>query len=219
MGKRLLVFGPPGVGKGTHSRRLAVDLGIPHVAMGDLLRHAITGGTPLGRSAGELMSRGELVPDDVAVGILEERLQRPDATAGFLLDGFPRTQPQAEVLVERLTGPAEPGDAVLSLEAPEGLLVERLSGRETCSGCAAVFNRFLMPARVAGKCDACGQPLVQRVDDTEAAVLRRLGSHHAKTEPVLNYLSGPPGRWPVRTVSTVGAVEEVYERIREAVVS
>ena len=219
MGKRLLVFGPPGVGKGTHSRRLAVDLGIPHVATGDLLRQAGGGNgrTQLGQQAGELMRRGELVPDTLAVAILEERLARPDAAAGFLLDGFPRTLPQAEVLVQRLTGAAAAGDAVLSLEAPEALLVERLSGRETCAGCAAVFNRFLRPASVEGVCDQCGGKLVQRVDDTREAALRRLASHHAKTEPVLTYL-GAQG-WPVRTVSTVGDVDQVYGRIREAVAS
>jgi adenylate kinase len=214
MGKRLLVFGPPGVGKGTHSRRLARDLGIPHIATGDMLRQAVDGGGALGKQAAERMSRGELVPDDMVVGLLEERLDQADAQQGFLLDGFPRTRAQAEVLNDRLAGPLRPTDVVLSLEAPEALLVERLSGRETCGTCGAVYNRVLRPARVAVTCDSCAGPLVQRLDDTELAVRRRLAAHQAKTAPVLHYLA--ERGWKVRLVETTGEVESVYGRILEA---
>jgi adenylate kinase len=214
MGKRLLVFGPPGVGKGTHSRRLAGDLGIPHIATGDMLRQAIDGGSDLGKQAAERMSLGELVPDGMVVGLLEERLQRADARGGFLLDGFPRTLTQAEVLNARLTGSLRPTDVVLALEAPEALLVERLSGRETCSSCGAVYNRVLRPAKVAGTCDACAGVLVQRLDDTELAVRRRLAAHGAKTAPVLDYLAEQG--WKVRLVETTGEIESVYGRILEA---
>lgn len=214
MGKRLLVFGPPGVGKGTHSRRLARDLGIPHIATGDMLRQAIDGGSALGKQAAERMTRGELVPDDMVVGLLEERLHRTDAQEGFLLDGFPRTLPQAAVLNDRLTGALRPSDVVLALQAPETLLVERLSGRQTCSACGAVYNRVLRPAKVLDVCDVCGGPLVQRLDDTEAAVRSRLAAHEATTAPVLTYLAGRG--WKVRGVETTGQVEAVYERILEA---
>jgi adenylate kinase len=214
MGKRLLVFGPPGVGKGTHSRRLAGDLGIPHIATGDMLRKAIDGGSDLGKQAAERMSLGELVPDDMVVGLLDERLQLADARSGFLLDGFPRTVAQAEVLNGRLTGASRPTDVVLSLQAPEALLVERLSGRETCASCGAVYNRVLRPAKVAATCDACGGALVQRLDDTELAVRRRLTAHQAKTAPVLDYLA--ERGWKVREVETSGEIESVYGRILEA---
>jgi adenylate kinase len=212
MGSRLLVFGYPGVGKGTHSRRLARDLSIPHIATGDMLRAAIAAGSPLGQQAQSHMNGGNLVPDDVAVALLAERLAQPDAADGYLLDGFPRTVPQAEALVTRLSAGA-PG-VVLSLEAPEALLVERLLGRQTCPACGATFNRASGGTRQPDRCDACGGALAVRPDDQEPTVRRRLAVHLAKTAPVLSYL-GQQG-WPIRHVSSVGNVDEVYGRMRAA---
>ena len=214
MAKRLLFFGPPGVGKGTHSRRLAVELGIPHVATGDMFRNAIEAGTPLGLRAAEHMTGGLLVPDEIAVAILEQRLSDGDARRGFLLDGFPRTLPQAEMLERRLAADGHALDAVVVLEAPEELLVGRLLDRMTCSACGASYNRSTRPPLEAGVCDTCQAPLVARNDDEVKTVRARLGAYHAKTEPVLNFFEGRG--WPVHVVSSVGPFDEVYERVKRA---
>jgi adenylate kinase len=200
------------VGKGTHARRLADDLGIPLIGTGDMLRAAIAQGTPLGLEAARHMSGGNLVPDELAVELLAQRLAQPDAAGGWLLDGFPRTVPQAEALVTRLT-PGLPG-AVLSLEAPDELLVARLAGRQTCAACGATYNQAFRAPRVAGRCDACGGALTARADDQEATARHRLAVHQARTAPVLSYLDSHG--WPIRHVSSVGELEEVYGRIRSA---
>jgi adenylate kinase len=212
MGSKLLVFGAPGVGKGTHARRLAADLGVPLIGTGDMLRAAIAQGTPLGFEAARHMNTGHLVPDELAVELLAERLAQPDAAGGYLLDGFPRTVPQAEALVTRLA-PGAPG-GVLSLEAPEDVLVQRLAGRQTCASCGASYNRALRASRVPDRCDACGGTLVARPDDREETARHRLAVHEARTAPVLSYL-GQHG-WPIHRVSSVGDVEDVYGRIRSA---
>jgi adenylate kinase len=215
MAKRLVVFGPPGVGKGTHSRRLASDLGIPHLSTGDLLRRAIAEGSSLGQRAAVHMNAGSLVPDEVAYAVLEQRLASPDTAHGYLLDGFPRNLDQARVF-DRLAGRADPtgGDVVLALDAPERVLVERLTGRQTCSACAATFNRATNPARVDGQCDACGGRLITRPDDQPETVRRRLQAYQAATAPVLGFLA--QNGWPVRAVPSVGEVTEVYGRILAA---
>ena len=214
MSKRLLLFGPPGVGKGTHSRRLAVELGIPHVATGDMFRDAIQAGTALGQRAATHMNGGRLIPDEIAEAILDERLARPDARDGFLLDGFPRTVPQAEMLERRLAEEGTRLDAVVVLEAPEELLVGRLADRMTCTRCSASFNRVSRPPRVAGQCDSCQASLVARSDDEVTTVRARLAAYHAKTEPVLSFFEGRG--WPVRVVDSVGELEEVYQRVQRA---
>ena len=217
MAKRLLVFGPPGVGKGTHSRRLASDLGIPHLSTGDLLRRAIAEGSALGQRAAVHMNAGALVPDEVAYAVLEQRLASPDTARGYLLDGFPRNLDQAQVFQQRLSGGAVDipgGDAVLALDAPEAVLVERLTARQTCGACGATFNRATHPARVDGKCDACGGRLVTRPDDQPDTVRRRLQAYQAATAPVLGFLAGQG--WPVRAVPAAGEVAAVYARILSA---
>jgi adenylate kinase len=216
------VFGPPGVGKGTHSRRLASDLGIPHLSTGDLLRRAIAEGSALGQRAAVHMNAGGLVPDEVAHAVLEQRLASPDTARGYLLDGFPRNLEQASVFDQRLTslgnvgGPVDVagGDAVLALDAPEDVLVERLTARQTCPVCGATFNRATHPARVDGQCDACGGRLTTRPDDQPETVRRRLQAYKAATAPVLGFLAARG--WPVRSVPSVGDVAEVYARILAA---
>jgi adenylate kinase len=219
MGKRLLLFGPPGVGKGTHSRRLAADVGVPHISTGDLFREAMQRGSDLGCRAAGFMNGGALVPDDVAVDALRERLARPDAVAGYLLDGFPRTVAQAQALESMMlatTANAGHGiDCVLALEAPEEVLVRRLAGRATCLACGASFNIVSRAPAVAGRCDVCGGALHQRPDDVEATVRQRLAEYVAKTSPVLEYLRRQG--WPVRAIESVGEVDEIYGRIRQAV--
>jgi adenylate kinase len=215
MGKRLLIFGPPAAGKGTHARRLARDLGVPHISTGDMLRQAIAAGSPLGQQAAESIRRGELVPDPVVVELLEERLAQPDAQGGFLLDGFPRTVRQAEALTRMLDGQGTNVDSVLNLDAPEEVLVNRVAGRSICSGCGASYNRYYRKPQLDGHCDACGAALVQRPDDDDVAVRRRLELYRSKTAPVLAYFAGR--HWTVSTVSSVGAVDEIYGRLKGAV--
>jgi adenylate kinase len=219
MGPRLLLFGPPGVGKGTHSRRLASDLGVPYVATGDMFREAAKLGLDAGLEIAACLARGELVPDRLAIEMAAERLDREDAQRGFLLDGFPRTVLQAEAL-ERMTArtrPLGPSDRLLVLEAPVEVLVERISGRLTCKWCQASFNRSSRPPRTPGVCDACAGPLVQRGDDAASVVLTRLEEYEEKTAPVIERLRSQG--WSVRPTLAVGELEAVYRRIREAAAS
>jgi len=215
MAKRLLIFGPPAAGKGTHAKRLAGELLIPHIATGDMLRKAIHEGTPFGRHADSYIQRGELVPDELVMALLQERLAKPDAAGGFLLDGFPRTISQARALDARMGEQDQGIDAVLALEAPVEVLVRRISGRQICAGCGAVFNRFFRPARAQGQCDDCGGPLTQRSDDAEAAVRQRLEQYRAVTAPLLAFFGA--AQWPVHVIDSVGEVDEIYGRLRRAV--
>lgn len=216
MSKRLLIFGPPAAGKGTHAKRLAGELGIPHIATGDMLRKAIQEETPFGRHADAFIRRGELVPDELVMALLQERLAKPDAGSGFLLDGFPRTISQARALDARMGEQDHDITGVLALDAPEEVLVKRISGRQICADCGAVFNRFYRVTRVAGRCDDCDGALTQRSDDGEAAVRERLSQYRAKTAPVLAFFGA--ARWPIHVIESVGDVEDIYGRLRRAVV-
>ena len=215
MAKRLLIFGPPAAGKGTHAKRLARELLIPHIATGDMLRKAIAEGTQFGQHAEGYIRRGQLVPDELVMALLQERLAKPDASAGFLFDGFPRTLSQARALDARLGEQDQEIDAVLALDAPEEVLVRRVSGRQICGACGAVFNRFYHPAQADGRCDQCGGALTQRSDDSETAVRQRLAEYRAETVPLLSFFGA--ARWPVHVIDAVGAVDEVYQRVRQAV--
>jgi adenylate kinase len=179
-----------------------------------MFRDAIASGTELGLRAAEHMTGGDLVPDDIAVAILEQRLSRPDAEHGYLLDGFPRTVNQAEMLEERLAGEGTQLDAVVALEAPEELLVGRLLARMTCAVCGASYNKATRPPTRAGICDACEGELVARNDDEVATVRARLAAYHAKTEPVLTFFEGRG--WPVHVIDSVGDFDEVYGRVKSA---
>jgi adenylate kinase len=162
------------------------------------------------------MNAGALVPDEVAYAVLEQRLASPDTARGYLLDGFPRNREQASVFSQRLSGPVDVagGDAVLALDAPEDVLVERLTARQTCTACGATFNRVTHPARMEGQCDVCQGRLTTRPDDQPETVRRRLQAYHAATVPVLGLLAARG--WPVRSVPSVGDVAEVYGRILAA---
>lgn len=211
---RILLFGPPGVGKGTHAKRLGRELGVPHVATGDLLRDVIASGTELGQQADAFMRRGDLVPDATVVGILEQRLALPDAQNGYMLDGFPRTLSQARSFAATLSQHGRVIDHVLCFDAPEETLVNRISGRLSCPTCGATYNRFYRPPRAQGLCDQCGAVLTHRTDDNEETVRRRLHEYRAKTAPVIAFF-GQQG-WPVHSIDSDGEVEVVFTRARTA---
>ena len=215
MSENLLLFGPPGVGKGTQAQRLSKVFRIPHVATGDMLRAAIQSYTPLGQRAKGFIDKGQLVPDDLVLELLGERLQQPDTERGFLLDGFPRTVPQAEVLERMLTGYGKKLDRVIVLDAPEEELVRRITGRRTCESCQASYHLDAKPPRVAGVCDRCAGVLKQRSDDSEDIIRNRLREFTAKTKPVLDYFVA--SQWPVRKIDANGNMDQIFGRIYAAV--
>jgi adenylate kinase len=215
LSENLLLFGPPGVGKGTQAQRLSAVFQIPHIATGDMLRAAIQSYTPLGRRAKEFIDKGQLVPDDLVLDMIAERLQMPDTGRGFLLDGFPRTVPQAEALGKILEGYGKKLDHVIVLDAPEEELVLRISGRRTCESCQATYHVVARPSKVKGVCDKCGGVLIQRSDDSEEIIRNRLREYAAKTKPVLDYFVA--NGWPVRRIDAVGNMDQIFGRIYAAV--
>jgi adenylate kinase len=206
---RVILLGPPGAGKGTQATRIAERYGIPHISTGDILRANVREGTDLGQEAKRYMDAGDLVPDEVIMGMVADRLEQPDAEAGFLFDGFPRTVPQAEALEGMLLDRGEPLDAVLRLAVPQDEVVRRLTGRRTCSGCGRIFHLVFDPPAEPGRCDDCGGELTQRDDDTEAVVLNRLEVYRSQTQPLEHFYWE---RGLLRDVEAVGRPDEVSER-------
>src|SRR5215468_3553912 len=202
----LVLLGPPGAGKGTQAKRLAARFGIPQVSTGDILRKAVKDGTELGKQAGPIMAAGKLVPDDLVVGIVRERLLQPDAGAGFILDGFPRTIPQAEKLEQALASFKKKLEAVISLEVPIETLVERISGRRSCPRDGSVYHIVQNPPRREGFCDLCGASLVQREDDKPEAVRTRMEAYAADTAPLKDFYAR---RGLLQVVDGVGAPEAI----------
>jgi adenylate kinase len=206
--RRLVFLGPPGVGKGTQASELARELGIPHLSTGDLLRSAVAAKTPLGLEAEGHMNAGRLVPDTLVLQILKERLSRPDARAGFILDGFPRTPAQAEAL-DRIA----PVDQVLSFDLPTEVIVARLADRWVCPTCQSVYNVTAKPPRSSGRCDRDGTALVQRPDDRPEAVTTRLRVYADQTAPLIEFYRA---RGLLHPVDARGSPAEVHERLRRA---
>jgi adenylate kinase len=212
-GHRLVFLGPPGAGKGTQARDLALEWKVPQVSTGDMLREAVAKQTPLGRQAKTYMDQGGLVPDDVIVDLIEERLQEADAADGFILDGFPRTLPQAEALSRLLAGLGQPLNRVIFFDVAEAELLRRLTGRRVCRQCGSTFHLTSAPPRRPGVCDACGGELYQREDDGEATVRRRLEVYGRQTQPLLDYYRQ---RDLLTTVAGEGDVEAVRDAVRRA---
>jgi len=208
---RLVLLGPPGAGKGTQAKRLAERYGIPHIASGDLFREDLAKGTDLGRVAKAFMDRGDLVPDDVTVAMVVVGLSKADR--GFILDGFPRTIAQAEALERELEGHGTPLDAVLAFVLDDETAVKRIAGRRTCPNCQRTYNVELNPPRVPGRCEVCGHELVQRADDNEATVRRRLEVYQESTAPLLKFYSE---RGLLREIDADGTEDEVTRRSLEA---
>ncbi|CAL9301163.1 adenylate kinase [Streptomyces olindensis] len=211
---RIVLVGPPGAGKGTQAAFLAKNLSIPHISTGDLFRANISQGTELGLRAKSYMDAGQLVPDEVTIGMARDRMQQPDAVGGFLLDGFPRNVAQAEALDEMLREADIKIDAVLDLEVPEDEVVKRIAGRRICRNDSAhVFHVTYNPPAAEGVCDVCGGELYQRDDDREDTVRRRLEVYHTQTEPIIDYYKA---QGLVTTVSAMGKVADVTKRAMSA---
>jgi len=210
---RLVFLGPPGAGKGTQARQLSREWQVPQVATGDMLREAVAAGTPLGLRAKRIMDEGALVPDDVIVGLIGERLRQPDAAGGFILDGFPRTLGQAEALDRLLKDLGQTLDGVLYFRVPELELVRRLSGRRICRQCQTAYHVVSAPPARPGVCDRCGGDLYQRDDDSETTVRTRLQVYERQTVPLLEYYGD---RGLLATIDGEGSIDAIRDTIRRA---
>ena len=209
----LILLGPPGAGKGTQAKLLSAALAVPHISTGDMFRDHKARGTEIGKKVQAIMDAGGLVTDDVTNAMVKERLSRPDVGEGFLLDGYPRTVPQAEYLDRLLASLGRPIGRVLSYDVAEDVLVERMSGRRSCPKCGAVYHVSQNPPRQAGRCDRDGTALVQRDDDREETVRRRLEEYSAKTEPLKRYYRE---KGLVAEVGGVGSPESILAATRKA---
>jgi len=210
----LIILGPPGAGKGTQASGIVETYGIPHISTGDILRDAVKNQTALGLEAKKCMDRGELVPDEVVIGIVRDRLQEPDTEKGFLLDGFPRTIPQAEALDRMLAEIGRSVGKVVVILVDDEALIKRLTGRRICRDCQTPFHVIFNPPKVEGKCDRCGGQLYQRDDDTEATVRNRLEVYRRQTEPLIDYYDR---QGIVARIDGDQAPEAVLADIKEAI--
>ncbi|HZD79008.1 MAG TPA: adenylate kinase [Actinomycetota bacterium] len=211
---RIILLGPPGAGKGTQARRLAERYGLSTIATGDIFREQIANATPLGLQAKEYVDRGEYVPDDITTEMVLERLDRPDAREGFILDGFPRTVPQAQALERALSQAGRPLHAVLNIKISDEMAVKRLMARLVCPNCKRSYNLEFKPPRVEGTCDVCGHELVNRSDDDEATIRRRLEVYHRETQPLVLYFWE---RGLLRDIDAEAREEVVADRTVEAI--
>jgi adenylate kinase len=207
---RIVLLGAPGAGKGTQAKKLVEKYGIPQISTGDLLRAAVSAGTPLGKEAKSYMDQGQLVPDSVVLGMVEERLKQDDVKKGYILDGFPRNTSQAEVLDKMLAGLNMSLDAALSVDVPLEDLMKRLTGRRTCKACGQMYNVYFSPSSKGDACDKCGGALFQRDDDKEETIKKRLDVYTASTAPLLDYYKG---KGIVKSISGTGSIDDIFGQV------
>lgn len=214
---RLILIGPPGAGKGTQAKFICEHFGIPQISTGDMLRAAVKAGTPLGLAAKAVMEKGQLVSDEIILGLVKERLEAPDCKNGALFDGFPRTIPQAQALADA----GIPIDFVLEISVPDSEIVERMSGRRVHPASGRTYHIKYNPPKVEGKDDVTGEDLIQRDDDREEVVLKRLEVYHNQTEALVGFYtklaeSGAPNAPQYRSISGLGSIDEITSRVFEA---
>jgi len=208
---RMILLGGPGAGKGTQAQKLSEKYGVQHIATGDILRQAIKDETDMGQMAKSYMDKGQLVPDEVVIGIIEDRLAQPDLEAGFVLDGFPRTTPQAQALDDLIDKLDISLDAVININTSADVVIERLAGRRSCRDCQTVYHVTYSPTKKVGVCDECGGALYQRDDDKEETIRKRLQVYQKQTAPLLDYYRESGKK--LMQVSGDDAIDEVYASI------
>jgi adenylate kinase len=209
----VILLGPPGAGKGTQAKLLQEKFGVCQISTGDILRRAVAEKTDLGRQAAEYINRGALVPDAVILDLVAERLKEKDCEKGFILDGFPRTIPQAQGLEAVMQARGEALDRVLSVQVPHNIIVERLAERRTCKDCGALYHAVFDVPKKPGTCDRCGGVLYQREDDREETIAARLKVYDTQTAPLENYYRE---RGMLSAINGVGSVDEIYRRVTSA---
>lgn len=207
---RLVLLGAPGAGKGTQAKKLIAKYGIPQISTGDLLRAAVAAGTSLGKEAKSFMDKGELVPDRVVLGMVEERLKQDDCKKGYILDGFPRNTAQAEALDKMLDTLKMPLTAALSVDVPFSDLMKRLTGRRTCKACGQMFNIYSNAPKKDNTCDKCGAALFQRDDDKEETIKKRLDVYSSQTAPLFDYYKK---KGILSSVNGTGSIDEIFKAV------
>lgn len=207
---RIVLLGAPGAGKGTQAKMLIEKYQIPQISTGDILRKAVADGTPLGKEAKVIMERGELVPDKIVLGLVEERVKQNDCKKGFILDGFPRNTAQAEALDKLLNDIKMPLTSALSVDVPKDDLMKRLTGRRTCKGCQQMYNVYYSPSKKEGVCDKCNGELFQRGDDKEETIKKRLDVYDAQTAPLIDYYQK---KGILKSVAGTGNINDIFKKV------
>lgn len=208
---KIIMLGAPGAGKGTQAEKIAEAYNIPHISTGDIFRENIKNNTELGKKAKEYMDAGGLVPDELTCNLVTDRIEKDDCKNGFILDGFPRTIPQAEVLEKALSEKGTSMDFAIDVEVPDENIVSRMEGRRACSGCGKIYHLVANPPKADGICDSCGEKLIIRDDDKPETVKKRLEVYHKETQPLIDFYSK---KGILKTIDGTGKMEEIFGEIK-----
>jgi len=211
---KIIMLGAPGAGKGSQASRIAKEYQLPHISTGDIFRANLKEETELGKRAKSFMDKGELVPDDITIAMLLDRIHKEDCKNGYILDGFPRTIPQAEALKEALAKKDEKIDLALDVEASDELIIKRMAGRRTCPACGAIYHIVTLPPKTEGICDRCGADLIQRKDDNEETVKNRLKIYHEITEPLISYYKK---EGILEEIDGAEELDKVFEKVKRII--